>query len=120
MLPGIDTQHHLDHGSGWTSEMSTVQLLRLPLIRLPLILENGMSTHQKPFGNWTQAEAEHSQMLAKCSKNRPSTIYWMDVGDDGKFFNSDVTGGGHGTAIHPRPLWDILQEVVNLACHLYP
>jgi len=72
---------------------------------------------QKPFGNWTQTQAEYSQMFAKCSKNRPSTIYWMDVGDDGKFTNSDVTRGGHGTVTH---LWDILQEEVNLACHLCP
>jgi len=75
---------------------------------------------QKPFGNWTQTQVEHSQMLTKCSKNKPSTIYWMDVDDDGKFTNSDLTGGGHGTVTHPRPLWDILQGKVNLACHLYP
>jgi hypothetical protein len=71
---------------------------------------------QKPFENWTPTQVQHSQMLAKCSENGPSKIYWMDVGDDGKFTNrhpSTVTAPYY-------EFWDILQRKVNLACHLCP
>jgi len=77
---------------------------------------------QNRFGNWTPTQAEHSQTLAKCSKDGPSKIYWMDVGDDGKFTSTpDLTGGGHismETTIHPEKFWEVLQREVNLARHL--
>ena len=60
-------------------------------------------------------------MLAKCSKNESSTIYWMDVGDDGKFTKPKVTEDSHistVTTAHPETFWDILQGEVNLACQL--
>ena len=75
------------------------------------------------FGNWTQTQIEHSQMLAKCSKKGSSTIYWMDVRDGGKFTTPNVTKGSHITTVtnaHPERFWDILQEKVNLTCHLCP
>ena len=76
---------------------------------------------QNLFGNWTPTQVERSQMLAKCSKNRTSTIYWMDVGNDGKFTNPDVAGGGHTSTVttaHPEKFWEVLRPEVNLACQL--
>jgi len=78
---------------------------------------------QNLFGNWTPTQVERSQMLAKCSKNGYSTIYWMDMGDDGKFTTPDVTGGSYistVTTAHPEEFWGVLQRKVNLACHLCP
>jgi len=78
---------------------------------------------QNLFGNWTQTQVEHSQMLAKCSNNASSTIYWMDVGDDGKFTKPKVTESSHistVTTADPEPFWNMLQREVNLACHLCP
>jgi spore germination protein GerM len=77
---------------------------------------------QNRFGNWTTTQVERSQMFAKCSTNKPSKIYWMDVGDDGKFTTPDVTGGGHTgtvTTAYQGTFWDILQGEVNLTCHLW-
>jgi len=46
---------------------------------------------QDLFGNWTPDQVQRSQMLIKCSKNQSSTIYWMDVLDDGKFTTPNMT-----------------------------
>jgi len=71
---------------------------------------------QNLFGNWTPDQVKRSQMLAKCPMDGSSTIYWMDVGKDGKFTNahtSTVTAPYH-------EFWDMLQGEVNLTCHLCP
>jgi len=75
---------------------------------------------QKPFENWTPTQVQHSQMLAKCSENGPSKIYWMDVGNDGKFTTPDVTGGHTSTVTtaHPEKFWEVLRPEVNLTCQL--
>jgi len=78
---------------------------------------------QNRFGNWTPTQVQRSQMLAKCSRNKTSTIYWMDVGDDGEFTTPGVTGGCHismVTTTHPESFWEVLRREVNLACHLCP
>ncbi|OJA16733.1 hypothetical protein AZE42_07556 [Rhizopogon vesiculosus] len=45
---------------------------------------------QNLFKNWTHGQVERSQMLKKCLKNRSSTIYWLDVLDNGEFAIPDM------------------------------
>jgi len=77
---------------------------------------------QNLFGNWTPTQVDRSQMLARCSNNESSTIYWMDVRGDGEF-TAEVTGRGHTSTVttaNPETFWEALQREVNLACHLCP
>jgi len=88
---------------------------------------------QNLFGNWTPDQVERSEMLIKCLKNQSSTIYWMDVGTDGKFATpdmrregrtstvtataQDVCEDGHistVTTTNQDEFWDIMQRQVNL------
>ena len=85
------------------------------------IAESWRGYPQSQFGNWTPDQVKHSQMLIKCAKNRSSTMYWMDVFNDGKFAPSNV-GDCHGdckvdseTSNQDR-FWDRLQQEVRLIC----
>ncbi|OJA16735.1 hypothetical protein AZE42_07557 [Rhizopogon vesiculosus] len=67
---------------------------------------------QSLFGNWTPDQVKRSQMLEKCSKNRSSSIYWLDVLDTGKFTTPDMDGNGHTstvTSANENEFWNILQ-----------
>ncbi|KAJ8593415.1 hypothetical protein M405DRAFT_879332, partial [Rhizopogon salebrosus TDB-379] len=48
---------------------------------------------QNLFGNWTPDQVGRSQILMKCSKNQSSTIYWMDVLDNGMFARASMGNG---------------------------
>jgi hypothetical protein len=55
---------------------------------------NGPSWQGYPeslFGNWKSDQVERSQMLKKCSKNNSSTLYWIDVRDDGSFITLTIS-----------------------------
>ena len=54
---------------------------------------------QNLFGNWTSDQVQRSEMLIKCLKNQSSTIYWMDVGTDGKFATPDMTRKGRTSTV---------------------
>ncbi|OAX37823.1 hypothetical protein K503DRAFT_866597 [Rhizopogon vinicolor AM-OR11-026] len=62
---------------------------------------------QNKFKNWTPEQVERSQMLTKCSKNQSSTIYWVDVGDDGRFTTPDMRGDGHTSE---NQFWAMLKK----------
>ncbi|OJA11296.1 hypothetical protein AZE42_06521 [Rhizopogon vesiculosus] len=62
---------------------------------------------QNKFKNWIPDQVERSQMLTKCSKNQSSTIYWVDVGDDGKFTTPDMRGDGHTSE---NQFWAMLKK----------
>ncbi|KAG2140513.1 uncharacterized protein EDB93DRAFT_1252799 [Suillus bovinus] len=65
------------------------------------------------FGNWTPDQVERSKMIEKCSVNASSTIYWMDVLDNGSFASPNIGGHGHTTVVGAQNVdqfWDILQE----------
>ncbi|KAG0699510.1 hypothetical protein DFH29DRAFT_44556 [Suillus ampliporus] len=67
---------------------------------------------QNQFGNWTPDQVRRSQMLEKCSINKSSTVYWMDVHYDGSFTTPDIGGNGHTTVVSTQredDLWDVLQ-----------
>ncbi|KAG2065410.1 hypothetical protein BDR04DRAFT_1174855 [Suillus decipiens] len=67
---------------------------------------------QSQFGNWTPDQVKRSKMLEKCLVNKTSTVYWMDVRDDGTFARSDMEGKGDTMAVGPGQedgFWDILQ-----------
>lgn len=67
---------------------------------------------QNQFGNWTPDQVGRSKMLEKCLANKSSTIYWMDVRNDGSFTSPDIGGNGDTTAVgteHEDGFWDILQ-----------
>ncbi|KAG1837319.1 hypothetical protein DFJ58DRAFT_669005 [Suillus subalutaceus] len=64
------------------------------------------------FGNWTPDQVGRSKMLEKCLVNKSSTIYWMDVRNDGSFASSDMGGNGDTMVVgteHEDGFWDILQ-----------
>jgi hypothetical protein len=91
-----------------------------PTTDIPLAFWPGYP--QKLFGNWTPDQVERSQMLIKCSKNHSSTIYWMDVLDNGSFIpskmgNSETTGTV--TRVNEHAFWDILQREVVSRCPSY-
>ncbi|KAJ8584948.1 hypothetical protein M405DRAFT_825860, partial [Rhizopogon salebrosus TDB-379] len=63
------------------------------------------------FGNWTPDQVGRSQMLMKCSKNQSSTIYWMDVLENGMFARANM-GNGDTTTVttaNEDDFWDMLQ-----------
>lgn len=67
---------------------------------------------QNQFGNWTPDQVGRSKMLEKCLVNKSSTIYWMDVRNDGSFASQDIGGNGDTTVVgteHEDEFWDILQ-----------
>ncbi|KAG2130887.1 hypothetical protein DEU56DRAFT_740368, partial [Suillus clintonianus] len=67
---------------------------------------------QNLFGNWTPDQVGRSKMLEKCSVNKSSTVYWMDVRHDGSFATSDIGGQGSTTVVaaeNEDEFWDILQ-----------
>ncbi|KAG2065413.1 hypothetical protein BDR04DRAFT_1234571 [Suillus decipiens] len=67
---------------------------------------------QSQFGNWTPGQVKRSKMLEKCEANKTSTVYWMDVRDDGTFARSDMGGKGDTMAVGPGQedgFWDMLQ-----------
>jgi hypothetical protein len=43
------------------------------------------------FANWQSEQVKRSQMLIKCEKNPFSTLYWIDVRDDGIFIISAIS-----------------------------
>ncbi|KAG1883338.1 hypothetical protein F4604DRAFT_1920546 [Suillus subluteus] len=68
---------------------------------------------QNQFGNWTPDQVGRSKMLEKCLGNKSSTIYWMDVRDDGSFTSPDFGGNGDTMVVgieHEDEFWGILQE----------
>jgi hypothetical protein len=67
---------------------------------------------QNLFGNWTPDQVQRSQMIMKCSKNQSSTIYWMDVLDDGKFTTPDMTMTT--TKDSENDFWTMLQGEASL------
>ncbi|KAG2367562.1 hypothetical protein BDR07DRAFT_1326311 [Suillus spraguei] len=67
---------------------------------------------QSQFGNWTPDQVRRSKMLEKCLVNKTSTIYWMDVHDDGSFACPVMGGNGHITVVGTEDedaFWEILQ-----------
>ncbi|KAG0699512.1 hypothetical protein DFH29DRAFT_1001932 [Suillus ampliporus] len=67
---------------------------------------------QNQFGNWTPDQVQRSQMLEKCSINKSSTVYWMDVHYDGSFTAPDTGEDGHTTVVSTQRedgFWDMLQ-----------
>jgi hypothetical protein len=73
---------------------------------------------QNLFGNWTPDQAH--EMLKKCSNNQPSTIYWMDVLDDGEFTLPDMEGNSHTSTVivtgtTAGGFWNILEGEVTKA-----
>ncbi|KAG2739118.1 hypothetical protein P692DRAFT_20756521, partial [Suillus brevipes Sb2] len=67
---------------------------------------------QNQFGNWTPDRVERSKMLRRCLLNNSSTIYWMDVLNDGSFASPDMGGKGDTTVVgteHEDGFWDMLQ-----------
>ncbi|KAG2052254.1 hypothetical protein BDR06DRAFT_536498 [Suillus hirtellus] len=69
---------------------------------------------QNQFGNWTPDQVGRSKMIEKCSVNKTSTIYWMDVRNNGIFASSNIGGKGNITVVGPEHesedgFWDILQ-----------
>lgn len=71
---------------------------------------------QNLFGNWTPDQVERSKMLGRCLLNNSSTIYWMDVLNDGSFRKGDTTVVGNE---HEDGFWDILQGQVSLTSLIY-
>jgi hypothetical protein len=66
---------------------------------------------ENQFGNWTPAQVKRSKMLEKCLLNRSSTIYWMDVLDDGSFTCPDMGGQGSTMVVGTENeigFWDVL------------
>ncbi|KAG2070561.1 hypothetical protein BDR04DRAFT_1099821 [Suillus decipiens] len=79
----------------------------------PTIIEESWQGYpQSQFGNWTPDQVKRSKMLEKCLVNKTSTIYWMDVYDDGKFACPDMGGNSHTTVVgteHEDAFWEILR-----------
>jgi len=84
---------------------------------------------QNKFGNWTPNQVERSEMLIRCSKNQSSTVYMMDVLDNGNFVPSTMGDGdpNEPSTVGPGPesenvFWNSLQREVSLilsfACRL--
>ena len=79
---------------------------------------------QNKFGNWTRDRVQRSEMLIKCSKNRSSTIYLMDVFKNGQFIKLNM---GHGNTNDPCMVspeneglfWEKLHQEVRLVYPLY-
>jgi len=67
---------------------------------------------QNLFGNWTPDQVQRSQMIKKCSKKQSSTIYWMDVLDDGKFITPNMTVTP--TNGSENDFWNMLQGEASL------
>ncbi|KAG1905941.1 cora-like Mg2+ transporter protein-domain-containing protein [Suillus fuscotomentosus] len=72
---------------------------------------------QNQFRNWTPDKVQRSKMFEKCSKDQPSTIYWMDVCDSEnvvRFTIPDMGGNDPGTTKVPtkdlNQFWDMLQH----------
>ena len=65
------------------------------------------------FGNWTSDQVERSQMFIKCPDNQHSTIYWMDVLNDGEFTTPDMTRNGHTSTETSTNFWKMLKEEVS-------
>ncbi|KAG2357380.1 hypothetical protein BDR07DRAFT_1463573 [Suillus spraguei] len=66
---------------------------------------------QSQFGNWTPDQVRRSKMLEKCLVNKTSTVYWMDVRDDGIFARSNMGGKGDTMVVGPGQedgFWDML------------
>ncbi|OAX32053.1 hypothetical protein K503DRAFT_852217 [Rhizopogon vinicolor AM-OR11-026] len=76
---------------------------------------------QNLFKNWTHGQVDRSQMLKKCLKNHSSTIYWLDVLDNGEFATPDMkskdrTNGAHVskvTTTNQDMFWEMLQREVT-------
>jgi hypothetical protein len=70
---------------------------------------------QNMFGNWTPDQVGRSQMLLKCSKNQSSTIYWMDVLNNGMFARANMGNGDTSTVrtANEDEFWDMLQGEVS-------
>jgi hypothetical protein len=75
---------------------------------------------QNLFGNWTPDQVKRSQMLIKCSNNHTSTVYWMDVLDNGMFTRSNMGNGSASTVTSENEdtFWEILQGEVGLVWSL--
>jgi hypothetical protein len=54
-------------------------------------------------------------MLMKCSKNQSSTIYWMDVLNNGMFARANMGNGDTSTVMtaNEGEFWDMLQGEVS-------
>jgi len=85
------------------------------------IPESWQGYPQSKFGNWAPDQVKRSQMLINSAKNQSSTMYWMDVLDDGKFTPSKV-GVGRGVCkvdskrSDQDRFWQELQQDVSLIC----
>jgi len=67
------------------------------------------------FGNWGKEQVDHSGMLTKCSKTGPSSIYWMDVLDDGRFCSSNIGEGSKTTKkVNENGFWSMLETLETL------
>ncbi|KAG2071272.1 hypothetical protein BDR04DRAFT_1098684 [Suillus decipiens] len=75
--------------------------------------------HAAPSGPWpwmdfeTPDQVGRNKMLEKCLVNKISTVYWMDVHDDGRFVCLDMGENGHTTVVgteHKDAFWEILQR----------
>ncbi|KAG1883342.1 hypothetical protein F4604DRAFT_1677681 [Suillus subluteus] len=102
----IDMRHHQDHGHGWTLTVDSTS-------STTVIDPSWRGYPQNQFGNWTPDQVGRSKMLEKCLGNKSSTIYWMDVRDDGSFGCPDLGGNGETMVVgieHEDGFWDILQK----------
>ncbi|KAG1887394.1 cora-like Mg2+ transporter protein-domain-containing protein [Suillus fuscotomentosus] len=78
---------------------------------------------QNKFRNWTADPVQRSEMFEKCSKNKSSTIYWMDVRDSEdvtkRFTVPDMGENDHGTTKVPiedpqNKFWKMLEQKASL------
>jgi len=76
---------------------------------------------QSLFGNWTPDQVRRSQMLTKCSETQPSTIYWMDVLNDGRFCSSNIGDSRTKkmTTLDDNDFCSMLQEKVSIICPIH-
>jgi len=76
---------------------------------------------QSKFRNWTPDQVKRSQMLINSAKNQSSTMYWMDVDENGKFTRSNVGDGSGVCKVDSEPsdqdrFWTELRKGVSLIC----
>lgn len=105
---------NLDVGSDLTdSDTTVVDKPSLPWLNYP----------QNKFRNWTADPVQRSEMFEKCSKNKSSTIYWMDVRDSEdvtkRFTVPDMGENDLGTTVVPiedpqNKFWKMLEQKVSL------
>jgi hypothetical protein len=65
---------------------------------------------QSLFPNWTSQQVGRSAMLVKAGQQSHCHMYYLDVGDDGRFADTREIEVKEGDEIK---LWDVLQVKVN-------